>query len=234
MELNKLFETQAKLDEHIMQEHPELRGQNNLDWKLLALQVELGECANEWRGFKKWSKDQEPRTSVICLCATCQGTGDENYETVTEDAESGCKHEFMKCEECNGTGEIGYRNPLLEEYVDCLHFILSIGLEDFTYSHLGEIFTVPVRLELTNDFGGVIKHHNVTTQFVYLFNQIGHLSDCVLECEFAYADEAVGQYKQTWQMFVGLGEMLGFTWEQVEEAYYAKNKVNHARQESGY
>ena len=43
LNLTKLFETQAKLDEHIMQEHPELRGQNNLDWKLLALQVELGE-----------------------------------------------------------------------------------------------------------------------------------------------------------------------------------------------
>ncbi|GGA31310.1 hypothetical protein GCM10011384_20990 [Psychrobacillus lasiicapitis] len=30
---------------------PELRGQNNPDWKILVLQVELGECANEWRGF---------------------------------------------------------------------------------------------------------------------------------------------------------------------------------------
>lgn len=210
MNLTKLFETQAALDEHIMQEHPELRGKNNLDWKLLALQVELGECANEWRGFKKWSTDQKPRTV-------------KRIETEWDD--DGTPTEWDVYQDVN---------PLLEEYVDCLHFILSIGLEDFTYSHLGEIFTVPVRLELTNDFGGVIKHHNVTTQFVYLFNQIGHLSDCVLECEFAYADEAVGQYKQTWQMFVGLGEMLGFTWEQVEEAYYAKNKVNHARQESGY
>lgn len=202
MNLTKLFETQAKLDEHIMQEHPELQGQNNLDWKLLALQVELGECANEWRGFKKWSKDQEPRTKVV-------------------------RNPII-------AGEPLHYNPLLEEYVDCLHFILSIGLEDFTYKHLGEIFTVPVQLELTNDFGGVIKYHNVTTQFVYLFNQIGHLSDCVMECEFAYADEAIEQYKQTWQMFVGLGEMLDFKWEQVEEAYYAKNKVNHERQNAGY
>jgi len=221
MNLTKLFETQAALDEHIMQEHPELRGQNNLDWKLLALQVELGECANEWRGFKKWSKDQEPRTK---LYTWINGIGK-------------CVESKNDPRMVAGNLELNafrIKNPLLEEYVDCLHFILSIGLEDFTYSHLGETFTVPVRLELTNDFGGVIKHHNVTTQFVYLFNQIGHLSDCVLECEFAYADEAVGQYKQTWQMFVGLGEMLGFTWEQVEEAYYAKNKVNHARQESGY
>lgn len=40
MNLSKLFEEQQKLDEHIMDEHPELKGQNNLDWKILALQVE--------------------------------------------------------------------------------------------------------------------------------------------------------------------------------------------------
>lgn len=213
MNLTKLFETQAALDEHIMQEHPELRGQNNLDWKLLALQVELGECANEWRGFKKWSKDQEPRTSVICLCATCQGTGDENYETVTEDAESGCKHEFMKCEECNGTGEIGTRNPLLEEYVDCLHFILSIGLE----------FDVAEELdwdELTSD------EKDLTKQFQMVFAQVTDLNDCLFATNEGW-QELFGE-------FYWLGTLLGFTWEQIEEAYYAKNKVNHARQESGY
>lgn len=207
-----------------MQEHPELRGQNNLDWKLLALQVELGECANEWRGFKKWSKDQEPRTCVsIDVCRNCGGTG--NAFGVPEEAGIGCW-------DCNGTGEIT-KNPLLEEYVDCLHFILSIGLEDFTYIQFGDEFKGPVRLELTNDFGA-IKYHSITTQFLYLSKQISNLADCILECEMTYASETFEQYKQTWQIFVGLGEMLGFTWEQVEEAYYAKNKVNHARQESGY
>lgn len=199
-----------------MQEHPELRGQNNLDWKLLALQVELGECANEWRGFKKWSKDQEPRTAVVNLCVTCQGTGDENYETVTEDAESGCKHEFMKCEECNGTGEIGYRNPLLEEYVDCLHFILSIGLE------IGDTnFDVDSRNEyVKSDFGN--RKMDITEQFVSLNWLVG----CILENKI--------HYEQTLFELINLGEMLGFTWDEVETAYYAKNKVNHARQESGY
>ncbi len=202
MNLTKLFETQAALDEHIMQEHPELRGQNNLDWKLLALQVELGECANEWRGFKKWSNNQEPRTveRLTSYYAAQQGLT---------------------------------RNPLLEEYVDCLHFILSIGLEDHTYVQFGDKFSGPVGLELTEGFG-VIKYHNITTQFLYLFNQIGNLTDCILEREMSMGDEIFEQYKQTWQVFVGLGEMLGFTWEQVEEAYYAKNKVNHERQNAGY
>jgi len=222
MNLTKLFETQAQLDEHIMQEHPELKGKNNLDWKLLALQVELGECANEWRGFKKWSKDQKPRTAVVNLCITCQGTGDENYETVTEDAESGCKHEFMKCEECNGTGEIGYRNPLLEEYVDCLHFILSIGLEiECTPTNCGASLTVPN--DITNQFMCLMEEafkirHNLSYKDIH---------KSALETAFS-------NYRRVLGIFKGLGEMLGFTWDEVEDAYYAKNKINHERQESGY
>lgn len=188
MNLTKLFETQAKLDEHIMQEHPGLRGQNNLDWKLLALQVELSECANEWRGFKKWSKDQEPRTEVL-----------------TDNPDKTDKNKPWLI-----------RNLLLEEYVDCLHFILSIGLE------IGDTnFDVDSRNEyVKSDFGN--RKMDITEQFISLNWLVG----CIYENKI--------HYEQTLFELINLGEMLGFTWEQVEVAYYAKNKVNHARQESGY
>src|SRR5690606_21727353 len=91
MNLYKLFKIQAKLDEKIVKEKG-LEGQDLLDKKILALQVELGELANCWRGFKYWSNDQEPITKI--------DIGNSQYSIV---------------------------NPLLEEYVDCLHFILSIG-----------------------------------------------------------------------------------------------------------
>lgn len=211
MNLTKLFKTQAALDEHIMQEHPELRGKVNLDWKVLALQVELGECANEWRGFKKWSKDQKPRTKVKVECWTCNGTGDENYEFVQEDAEGAGNHEYIECENCNGTGYDGYKNPLLEEYVDCLHFILSIGLE--------------LVINPTLDWDDITTNESdITRKFLDITSRI-------LE---------VDQWKNTdsWKLlfeeFYLLGKMLGFTWEQVEKAYFKKNQINHARQESGY
>ncbi|MGE7750721.1 dUTP diphosphatase [Lysinibacillus fusiformis] len=211
MNLTKLFETQAALDEHIMQEHPELQGQNNLDWKLLALQVELGECANEWRGFKKWSKDQEPRTKVKVECWICNGTGDENYEFVQEDAEGTGNHEYIKCEDCDGTGYNGYKNPLLEEYVDCLHFVLSIGLEA----------KVNVTLELD-----IIKETNIKTLelFGIMFEDINKLGETTW----------VDTWSELFETFYLLGKSLGFTWEQVEESYYEKNKINHLRQENGY
>src|SRR5690606_36478239 len=82
MNLKHLFELQAKLDERIYKEHPVQEGEDRLTKKILALQVEFGELANELpEVFKFWSNKKN------------------NYEKA------------------------------LEELVDCLHFILSIGFE---------------------------------------------------------------------------------------------------------
>src|SRR5690606_9793852 len=117
MNLSKLFEIQRNLDDHIEREHPRQPGEERLAKKILALQVELGELANEWRGFKFWSKDQEPRIKDYkqTKCKWCNGSGDDGTGV---------------CPDCKSSGDV-YKeyNPLLEEYVDCLHFILSIGLE---------------------------------------------------------------------------------------------------------
>src|SRR5690625_2827015 len=112
LNLQKLFKTQAELDERIVKEKG-LEEQDLLDKKVLALQVELGELANEWRGFKFWSEKQISR---IILCAVCEGGGYIMKSSTTT----------FYCKTCKGTGKSD-NNPLLEEYVDCLHFILSIG-----------------------------------------------------------------------------------------------------------
>jgi dimeric dUTPase (all-alpha-NTP-PPase superfamily) len=205
MDFKKLFETQKVLDEHITDEHPELKGQDNLNWKTLALQVELGECANEWRGFKKWSKDQEPRNYDV-LCHACKGEGMFYWEHTSE-----------VCAYCSGSG-YQKKNPLLEEYVDCLHFILSIGLEmniKTVYENILPI--VDERLD------------NVTIMFHQLFA-------CTSNLYWSLHYKTVPQvdYYELFQCFIKLGEMLGFAWDQIEEAYFAKNAVNHQRQEQGY
>jgi dimeric dUTPase (all-alpha-NTP-PPase superfamily) len=63
MNLEKLFELQKVLMERIEQEHPTKIGEDRFNKKILALLVEVGECANAWRGFKYWSKMQTPVTS---------------------------------------------------------------------------------------------------------------------------------------------------------------------------
>ncbi|MGC3792021.1 dUTP diphosphatase [Priestia aryabhattai] len=205
MNLNKLFDMQRVLDQRIIDKHPELKGQDNVEWKVLALQVELGECANEWRGFKKWSNDQEPRTFKREKCPYCEERGISVYSLP--------RFEQYWCETCAGYTTID-KNPLLEEYVDCLHFILSIFIE------LG--FT---DIEIWN-----IPEENTMKHFIKCFENIGSIY-------FVYCVEgkvSMEICEGLFGAFIALGESLGFTWEQVEEAYFKKNAVNHNRQESGY
>lgn len=184
MNLVKLFETQKALDERIVKGKG-LEGQNLLSQKILALQVELAECANEWRGFKFWSEDREPRTVELT-------------------AKSELGHTW-------GTS----RNPLLEEYVDCLHFILSIGIE----LSLEDIYTFPMK---SND------------KVTYTFSRLMCKAHWLIDHKKEDPAETEKSYGALFSVFVGLGELLGFTWEQIETAYYTKNKINHSRQENNY
>lgn len=182
MSIKRLFEMQKILDDKIVKGKG-LEGVDLLDKKILALQVELGELANEWRGFKFWSEDQEPRTVI--------------YKNIA-----------MKKVK---------KNPLLEEYVDCLHFILSIGNE---WSLSDMIF---------EDF----KHRadNITKQFNYVFYTVMSIDERIVCSDYDDIEECFGYL---FSGFAELGEMLGFTWQQIEQAYYDKNKVNHERQNNGY
>ncbi|MGG3821119.1 dUTP diphosphatase [Geobacillus thermodenitrificans] len=192
MNLQKLFEMQRQLDEHIEKEHPRQEGEDRLAKKILALMVELGELANEWRGFKFWSHDQVPRTRVLVN----RTTDDIGFKNI------GPEH---------------IKNPLLEEYVDCLHFLLSVGLE----------ITEPDMINLKR--WNLTKADNITEQFLWLMSDVTELYNGLCNDGFSKFE-----YELLLLRFIHLGEMLGFTWEQIEEAYMRKNAVNHERQEMGY
>jgi dimeric dUTPase (all-alpha-NTP-PPase superfamily) len=220
MQLTKLYEMQQELDDRIVKEHPPGKGEDRLAKKILALQVELGECANEWRGFKYWSKNQLPQKNIH----TTEGATTDNaifYQCGDDD----CGERFNKgdarlsdlfgeneedCPVCKEGYLYSFRekNPLLEEYVDCLHFILSIGLE------IGVDYFKYVPIQK-------YKEVDISRQFMNVMSYtLGLLED-------DYCSELLSS-------FVFLGEMLGFTWEQIEQAYIRKNEINHIRQESGY
>jgi dimeric dUTPase (all-alpha-NTP-PPase superfamily) len=170
MNLQKLFEMQRQLDEHIEKEHPREPGEDRLAKKILALQVELGELANELpEVFKFWSNKKN------------------NYEKA------------------------------LKEYVDGLHFILSIGLE----------LNIDPKL-----ITGIYECPNVLEQFNSVFEDVAHFWSSVNE-DWGY-EAQVEFYVEIFRGFKALGRMLGFTQKQVEEAYLRKNAINHQRQESGY
>jgi dimeric dUTPase (all-alpha-NTP-PPase superfamily) len=189
LNLQKLFEMQKALDKQIEQEHPRHEGEDRLAEKILALQVELGELAQEWRGFKFWSNDREPRT-------------------YTQDGCEECVDGLTNCEKC-------IRNPLLEEYVDCLHFILSIAIE---LGHTAEgLYVWDEELE-----GETV---DVFIELMYWVSRIRSNDKFKRKAAF----------RTVCYIFFNLGEQrLGFTWEEVEQAYVKKNAENHKRQESGY
>jgi dimeric dUTPase (all-alpha-NTP-PPase superfamily) len=103
-----------------------------------------------------------------------------------------------------------FYNPLLEEFVDKLHFILSLGIEN-------GFDTQPLEID-------VRKQITIEEQFLDLF----YLTS------IHYWFKGIKQYQMIVSTFIGLGEMLGFTWDEVEQAYFAKNAVNHERQNNGY
>ncbi len=107
-----------------------------------------------------------------------------------------------------------YEKALIE-YVDCLHFILSIGL-DIEY----------VDSEYFDSGFGIGGYHekNIKEQFLAFFETIATFE------EYRYEND----YEMMFNFFLGLGKKLGFTWEEVVEAYYKKNEINHKRQEEGY
>ncbi|MEK4132012.1 dUTP diphosphatase [Solibacillus sp. FSL W8-0474] len=217
MQLNKLYEIQAGLKAHI-----DYKGEDKFSRMMLAMIVEFGECANEWQQFKYWKKNNEPRTKVEVECSCCLGTTDENYEMVQEDAEGNGGHEYIQCSECHGTGIEGYKNSLLEEYVDGLHFILEagidlveLGLMNVLPSSIHPIFR-PVEPDITKQFKQVV------------WNAMQLDVDAINKTNSAAA------YQRLFGEYVALGYMLGFSEDQIENAYMEKNKENHERQQRNY
>ncbi|HET7627840.1 MAG TPA: dUTP diphosphatase [Bacillales bacterium] len=160
LDVKRLLQMQAKLDDHIEREHG-LKEVDTTEEKLLALQVELGELANETRCFKFWSL--KPASD---------------------------------------------RNVILEEYVDGLHFILSLGLS-FAYDWKPE---------------SVEGEETLVSAFLRTFERIAAFRNAPTE----------HHYNVLFSTYLMLGEQLGFSGVDIQSAYEDKNATNHERQEQGY
>lgn len=108
------------------------------------------------------------------------------------------------------------KSVIIEEYVDGWHFILSIG-NDFNTMH---------------ESYDTWECETLTTQFNELYESVSEFRKMIifesplknqLEC---YAEIVRG--------YIGLGRMLTFSDEEIEQAYLDKNKINHERQSNGY
>ncbi|USK59035.1 dUTP diphosphatase [Peribacillus asahii] len=162
MNISRLMDMQAVLDQHIEQTHG-LETEDLVERKILALLVELGELANETRCFKFWS--------------------------------------------LRGPSE---RETILGEYVDGIHFLLSLANEQSFKPTVPEMFT--------------LEQRNLTEQFILLYREISLFQQQV----------TFESFQTVFNEYIRLGHMLGFSAIDVEQAYITKNEVNHERQQQGY
>jgi len=131
--------------------------------KVIALEVELSEFANEVRFFKFWSNKEMDREKA------------------------------------------------LTEYVDALHFFLSLA-NDFNIDF---------------NMGSDINDNDYSLKICY-----SRCKKWVLDILDSPEPEKVWQVAFSW--FWAMGEIVGFTEQEVFFEYIRKNKINHERQESGY
>lgn len=129
------------------------------------------------------------------------------------------RNKCMKCQFTETPHEC--RIPLLEEFVDCLHLIISIGL-DFNVSP-DELF-VPSSTKVTSSNMFISIQRDVLDLHFYN-KQTPTLEDL---------ERRETLCKLTFIRILELGITFGFTVEQIEAAYYSKNKINHARQDNHY
>jgi len=206
MNLEKMIEAQKAFDERVVKEKG-LEGQDLFPDTILAIQVELAEFANEGRWFKHWSDNREPRTEEHC--DVCKGNG-WFYD------------EFL------GNVKCSHKNPLLEEFSDGVHFFLSLanqkGWQDALFIHEEHLYN--------GEFSGDLTAWYL--EMIYFLN-------LAYMCVYPEDDTIAGFHKNAyyfrlaWIFFLNLGiNGFGLTFKQIEEAYFAKNQINHQRQESGY
>lgn len=222
MSLQNIIDAQKELDARIIKEK-KLDDKDLTPNTFLALKVELAELANEGRWFKHWSNDQEPRTCVsIDVCRNCGGTG--NPLGIPDEA-------GIDCWDCGGSGEIT-KNPLLEEFVDSVHFFVSIanqkGWEDALWVYEEQLDP--------DEFDGDLTSWFLEMDYFLSLAYIRKFTDEEAKCKdsFGYLNNEYC-FRTAWILFLNIGmNGFGFTWKQIKDAYFEKNKVNHARQESGY
>ena len=161
IDLTKLYQKQAELDQRIADNH-HVSYETTRERRILALFVEIGEFANATRCFKYWSNKPSEAQDIV-----------------------------------------------LDEYVDGLHFFLSLGID----------------IKVTKKSYNRTKHaDNLTKQILEVYR---------LAALF-YKNQDEKSYIKAFQAFINITSLLKVRWSTIEKAYYKKLGENYSRQDNNY
>ncbi len=102
------------------------------------------------------------------------------------------------------------KETVLEEYVDGIHFILSLGLE------------------LGYTEGVIPTQSDERLTAVQAFHDVYRAIDRVAN------EKEEGAYLNLIECYLELGDRIGLSLNEIDQAYLKKNEVNHNRQDHGY
>lgn len=102
------------------------------------------------------------------------------------------------------------REVILEEYVDSIHFLLSLGIDR--------------DLNMLNKWPEPLPEKDLTTIFLKTNRSILEFME----------EHSMSTYQTVWSCYGAIADILGFSYEDVMEAYVAKNQKNYDRQKDGY
>ncbi len=103
------------------------------------------------------------------------------------------------------------KDVVLEEYVDGIHFILSLGIEK-------NLHLESYNIEFPTD------KRELVSEFMKIYAVVHDFSE----------NPKRETYHKLVLAYLTLGQALEFTFEEIEQAYLQKNNINHERQNRGY
>jgi dimeric dUTPase (all-alpha-NTP-PPase superfamily) len=103
------------------------------------------------------------------------------------------------------------KSVVLEEFVDGIHFILSLGIECGFQKFEHTLTTEGSELTVSEQFLLIYEKINV-------FKRSKNNED----------------FRSLLESYLQLGALLGISYEEMEKAYFAKNEVNYQRQQNSY
>lgn len=102
------------------------------------------------------------------------------------------------------------RSIVLEEYVDSIHFLLSLGIEK--------------DLDALEIWPDPVAEKDLTELFLQTQKAIQEFLE----------NYSMSNFREIWSCYGGLALALEFSYDEVLEAYIQKNKTNYERQVDGY
>ena len=194
MNFKKLQAMQAKLDEAILADKAPMTQEERFNKTLVALSVEIAEVANCAEHFKFW-KDNK-------------GKVDEKRFIVTPVIVNNLiKGDYLDTLDNTTmqyvTEKQAHRLTLIEECSDALHFILSLANQ--------------IDYEIDTKLIKIVKYprNQLDTLYVALQNKIINL---------ATGYDKLGSLKSLVSFYMSYVNELGITLQELEQAYYDKNK----------